>query len=195
VGIELKLNNVRASFLVLGGPEDYQGNKQFRWSATALVAADSPQKKAIEEALKATAKAKWEKKWESIYENIIVDPKACCFIDGKRKDYDGYAGHFALTAHRPQDKGRPIVLDTTMEPIYMPDNSVYAGKAGRVYSCCYVNMKIEFWAQDNKNGKGLRATLQVVQRFKDGDAFGGGSAPTASDFEEIAEGADADDLG
>ena len=55
-------------------------------------------------------------------------------------------------------------------------------------------MQVEFWAQDNKTGKGLRATLLGVQRVRDGDAFGGGAAPSADDIGEIAEGADADDL-
>ena len=195
MAIKLMLPAVRCSFLVLGEPEDYQGNKQFRWSATALVPYDSPLRKLVEDALKTAAKEKWEKKWESIYENALADPKACCMIDGRRKpDYDGFANHFALTAHRYMDKGRPLVLDNDKSPIYKPDNGVYEGKAGRVYSGMFVNMQVEIWAQDNKNGKGLRATLLGVQRVKDGDAFGGGAAPKADDFGDVAEGADADDL-
>ena len=30
-------------------------------------------------------------------------PEGMLLVDGKRKDYDGYQGHFALTAHRYQD--------------------------------------------------------------------------------------------
>ena len=130
----------------------------------------------IRDALKETAKQKWEKKWEIHYEACITDPKACCLVDGKRKDYDGYQGHFALTAHRYQDKGRPLVMDTDKSPIYKPNNEVYEGKGGRLYSGCFINMQVEFWAQDNKTGKGLRATLLGVQRVRDGDAFGGGAA-------------------
>lgn len=191
---KLMLSNVRCAFLELGEPSDYQGNKQYRWSGTALIPYDSALLATVRETMKAVAKEKWEKKADTVYENIIGDPKACCMIDGKKKEYDGFAGHFALTAHRYQDKGRPLVLDTDKSPIYMPDNSVYAGKAGRVYSGMFVNMQVEIWAQDNKNGKGLRATLMGVQRVKDGDAFGGGTAPKADDFGEIADGADADDL-
>lgn len=191
---KLMLSNVRCAFLELGEPVDYQGNKQFRWSATALVPYDSALLTTVRDTMKAVAKEKWEKKADTVYENIIGDPKACCMIDGKKKEYDGFAGHFALTAHRYMDKGRPLVLDTDKSPIYMPDNSVYAGKAGRIYSGMFINMQVEIWAQENKNGKGLRATLMGVQRVKDGDAFGGGTAPVAEDFGEIAEGADADDL-
>lgn len=194
MGKVLMLNDVRCSFLVLGEPEDYQDNKKYRWSATALIPYESPLKTAVDAALKDVAKEKWEKKWQSVYENIIVDPKGCCLIDGKRKEYDGYQGHWALTAHRPQDKGRPLVLDNDKSPIYKPTNEVYEGKAGRVYSGCFVNMQVEFWAQDNSNGKALRATLLGVQRVRNGDAFGGGVAPTTDAFGEIADGADADDL-
>lgn len=201
MGIVLNLKGLRGSFLTLGEPEYYGGAKtkpsdKRRWSATGLVPyTDKVVLKLIDDAIIATAKAKWEKKWEAIYENIIADPKACFKTDGKRKDYDGYAGHWAITAHRPEDKGRPLVMDTDKSPIYKPTNELYEGKAGRIYSGCYVNLQIEIWAQQNsEGGKGIRATLQGIQRFKDGDAFGGGSAPDADAFEEISEGADTDDL-
>ena len=194
MGTKLMLTNVRCSFLVLGEPEQYQGKGPFRWSASALVPYDSPLKKQVDAALEACAIEKWEKKAKTVLEAVLPDPKGCCWMDGKRKDYDGYAGHFALTAHRYQDKGRPLVMDKDKSPIYKPNNEVYEGKGGVLYSGARINMQVEFWAQDNKNGKGLRATLLGVQKFGDGDAFGGGAAPQADDFGEITEGADADDL-
>lgn len=195
MGQKIMLNNVRASFLVLGEPEDYQSNKKFRWSATALIPYDSPIVAQINAAMLAQAKEKWEKKGQAAYEACISDPKATCLIDGKRKDYDGYQGHWALTGHRYVKDGRPLVMDTDKSPIYKPDNNLYEGKAGRVYSGCFINMQVEIWAQDNANGKGLRATLLGLQRVKDGDAFGGGSAPDTEAFGEITDGADAESLG
>lgn len=193
------LNNVRCSFITLGEPEYYGGQKskptdKRRWSATALIPADSPLRKQIDAMIEETAKEKWEKKWQTVMENVRADPKACCFVDGKRKDYEGYAGHWALTAHRYEDKGRPLVFDSDKSPIYKPNNELYEGKAGRIYSGCYVNMQVEFWPQDNANGKAVRATLLGIQRKADGDAFSGGVAPDESAFEEITEGGDADDL-
>lgn len=52
---KLMLSNVRCAFLVLGDPEDYQGNKQFRWSATGLLPYDSPALAAARETMKAAA--------------------------------------------------------------------------------------------------------------------------------------------
>lgn len=199
MGTTITLKGVRASFLTLGEPEYFGGKKtkdtdKPRWSATGLVAYDDPQIKVIDAMIEEVAKAKWEKKYATILENIKADPKACFKTDGKRKDYAGYEGMWAMTAHRNEEKGRPLVLDTDKSPIYMADGTLYQGKGGRIYSGCYVNLQIELWAQDNSNGKAIRATLLGIQRFKDGDAFSGGSAPDADAFDEITEGADADDL-
>jgi len=194
MGMKLMLSNVRCSFLVLGEPEQYQGKGPHRWSATALVPYESPLKKQIDTALAEVAKEKWEKKHQTILEAVLADPKGSCWLDGKRKDYDGYAGHYALSAHRYQDKGRPLVIDRDRSPIYKPDNTLYEGKGGVIYSGCYVNMQVELWAQENTNGKGLRATLLGIQKVRDGDAFGGGASPNADDFGEVTEGADAADL-
>ena len=142
MGLKLMLPEVRGSFLVLGEPEQYQGAGPFRWSATALIPYDSALLQKVRDALKETAKQKWEKKWEIHYEACITDPKACCLVDGKRKDYDGYLGHFALTAHRYQDKGgRPLVMDTDKSPIYKPNNEVYEGKGGRLLGVVVGPMK------------------------------------------------------
>ena len=195
----IRLRDVRGSFLTLGEPEYYQGKKQRekderRWSCTFLIPYESPQLKMIWDAMEEVAKTKWEKKYGPIWENLKSDSKLCCLIDGKKKAYDGYQGHFALTAHRNESKGRPLVLDSDKSPIYQPNNELYAGKAGRVYSGAYLNGQVSFWAQDNANGKAIRCELLGVQRMRDGDAFAGGVAPDEGGFDEITEGADADDL-
>ncbi len=196
----ITLKEGRGSFLTLGEPEYFGGKKtkdtdKKRWSATILLPYKDPQIAQIDALIKKVAQAKWEKKWESILENILVDPKACFKIDGKRKDYAGYEGMFAMTAHRNEEKGRPLVLDTDKSPIYTPKSELYEGKAGRLYSGAFINLQIQVWAQDNANGKAIRAEFLGIQRVRDGDAFSGGAAPDADAFEEITEGADADDLG
>lgn len=200
MGTTLVLKDVRCSFITLGEPEYFGGQKQKpsdkrRWSSTFLIPSESAYRKQIDAMMEELAKEKWEKKAPTILVNIRSDPKASCFTDGNRKDYEGYKNHWALTAHRNEDKGRPLVMDTDKSPIYKPDNELYEGKAGRIYSGCFVNAQVEFWAQDNPNGKAIRCTLLGIQRNRDGDAFSGGSAPDADAFDEITEGADADDLG
>jgi hypothetical protein len=199
MGTEVMLSAVRCSFLTLGEPEYFGGQKQKasdkrRWSATGLVPTGSALHKKLDMLIEQVAAERWEKKAASVLANIRSDPKASCFVDGNRKDYEGYKDHWALTAHRNEDKGRPLVYDSDKSPIYKPDNEIYEGKGGRIYSGCYVNLNIEIWAQDNANGKAIRATLLGIQRVKDGDAFSGGTAPNPDSFEEITEGSDADDL-
>ena len=63
--------------------------------------------------------------------------------------------------------------------------------SGRPYAGCYVNAVLEFWAQDNKFGKRVNATLMGVQFFRDGDAFSGGGAASDDDFDDVTSGADA----
>ena len=195
---DIKLKDVRLSFPTLGVPEFYQGKKQRenderRWSATLLVPVNSPLKKLIEETMQAVAKAKWAAKADAHYAALEGDSKLSCFIDGKKKAYEGYKDHWALTCHRKESAGRPGVFDTDKSPIYQPDGSLYEGKGFRVYGGSFVNAHVNFWAQDNSNGKAIRCELIALQRNRDGDAFSGGMAVDADAFEEITEGADAND--
>lgn len=188
----------RLSFECLGVPESYQNNpaNKPRWAATFLIPADNPFKKEVEKALQQAAEEKWGKKWQKIYDEIVIDKKGCCFIDGNRKDYNGYAGNWALTAYRDAKDGRPLVIDNDGSPLYNAQNELNPGKAGRLFGGCYVRGEVEIWAQENKNGNGLRAGLLQVQRVKRGDAFGGASAPTAGALAAIADDdEDEEDLG
>lgn len=197
-GNVITLRNCRASFLTLAEPERYQNKPENepRWSATLLLPYDDPQIKLLDELIQRVGAVKFEKKWAKAWENIGSDPKACFKVDGKKKDYSGYEGHWALTAHRKLKEGPPLVMDSDKSPIYEKvSRALYAGKAGRIYSGCYIDAQIEVWAQMNAHGNAMRATLLAVQRRKDGDAFAGGSEPDTDAFEEITEGADADDLG
>jgi hypothetical protein len=193
---QLVLKNVRSAFLTLAEPEDYQGNQVFRWSATGLIPYGSPLLKEIEDKMRYVAEAKWGKKGAAIYEAVMADKMTTCMLDGKRKpEYDGFEGHWALTAHRPQKSGRPLVIDTDTQPIYDGKGEFMEGKAGRIYAGSFINMKVGFWCQDNKNGKAIRAELLTVQTLYRGDSFGGGAKPTADEFESVESGTDDDDLG
>lgn len=194
MAIKLFLSNVRGAFLTLGEPEQYQNAGPFRWSATALVKKSDPQIKKVELALVSACEEKWGPKAKAAYASIMGDKNKCAWLDGDKSTYDGYEGCMSLATHRAADKGRPLVYDSDKSPIYAADNTLYPGKGGRLPSGFYVNMEVEIWAQDNKHGKGLRATLLGIQRYAVGDAFGGGSPPNPDSFGEIEEGAQADDI-
>ncbi len=196
MAIEVFLSSVRGSFLKLGEPEEYKpGDGRPRWSAAGMVLkSDTDQIKKVNAAIKAAALEKWGPKADLNLKGILVDKNKCCWQDGDNSSIENYAGHWIINTHRGADKGRPIVYDNDKSPIYQLDNTVYPGKGGRIFSGCYLNLHFELWAQDNTHGKGMRATLLGVQRVKAGDAFGGGSAPSADAFGEVSEGADAEDI-
>jgi hypothetical protein len=62
--------------------------------------------------------------------------------------------------------------------------------SGKPYSGCYVNAVIELWAQDNKFGKRINASLMGVQFLRDGQRLSGGGVASADDFQAIPEAAE-----
>lgn len=209
--MKLKIRNARGSFLDIFEPVQYQGQGEFYWGGSLLVPADGagerntvavtgegkdwkPARQVIDAALREVARAKWEKKADAVLANVLPDRKACCFVDGNRMEYDGYSGNWALSFKRYVKDGRPMILDADKSPILQADGAPYPGKEGRIYSGCYLNATVELWAQDNKYGKGIRCQLVALQYAGPGDAFSGGARPSADDFDEIADGADASAL-
>ncbi len=208
MGLELFVEG-RLSYPMLDEPQDYQGNKKFRWGAVFAVPKEikgangkmiaNPQIAIVDQAIRDVAKETWNtkaKNWEKILPEVLLDKKGCCWVDGGRKAKNPQDEFWMLTAYRYLKNGRPLVYDSNMEPIYKPDNSIFPGKAGRLYPGVWVKGKVELWAQDDTsgNGFGMRCGLLVVQRLRDGDSFGGGSVPTSEGFGAIEEGADADDI-
>lgn len=185
----------RLSFETLGVPERYQNKPENkpRWGATFLVPYGNPFIATLDKVIEEVAQEKWPKKWRAILDEILLDKKGCCWIDGKRKNYNGYEGHWALTAYRDEKDGRPLVIDNDGSPFYNDRNELNPGKAGRLYGGCFVRGEVEIWAQENSNGVGIRAGLLQVQRVKKGDAFGGASAPVAGSLGQIADDDEDDD--
>jgi hypothetical protein len=180
--MKLKLTNVRLSFPKLFEAEQYEGKGPFRYGASFWVPENDPQRQKIDQALQAVAMEAWGQKAKANLSEVLPDKKACCWIDGARKDAEG---HWVLSTYRKQEKGRPLVIDQSKNPLVAADGKPYAG--------CYVNATVDIYATGKPN-MGLRAELIGVQFVKDGDAFGGGSMPSADDFDEVAEGASADAL-
>lgn len=181
--MKVKLANVRLAFPDLFEAKQFDGEGDFKFSATFLIPKSHPVNKEIEAAVLKVAKDKWGAKAESVLASIRGNPQRFGYRDGAEKpDYDGYEGNMYI---RASNKARPLVLDRDKSPLTAAD--------GRPYSGCYVNATITIYAYENK-GKGISASLGGVQFFKDGDAFAGGGVSTPDEFDEITDGADADNL-
>lgn len=178
------LKHVRIAFPELHSPKPFQGqpDSKPRYSATLLVERGSENDRLIKETIQKAAEAEWASKTKEILASIEGRPKDYCYCPGDLKEYDGYAGKMALSVSRnPEKDGPPKVIGRNLEVLTALD--------GKPYSGCYVNAKVDIWAQKNKYGNGIRATVVVVQFVADGEAFRGAGPATAEGFEVIPDNA------
>lgn len=155
------------------------------FSATILLDPKDPQIKMINTAIDEAAQEKWGAKAKETVALLRKQDRVFLHDGDLKPDYDGFPGMMFISARNPI---RPLVLNA--------DKSALQEADGVIYSGCYVNMILEIWVQSNDFGKRVNATLAGVQFVKDGDSFGGGSrVADIDDFEDVAEGSDADDLG
>jgi len=184
--MRLKLTNVRIAFCQdLFKPGTFGGDPSAKptHSATFLIPKNDAQVSVIERAMAEVAKEKWDKKADKVLEDLKKQDKVC-LRDGDMKDkYDGFADCFYIKANSPT---KPGIFDKLLEPISEQSGIVYAG--------CYVNASVDIYAQDNKWGRRINASLRGVQKAKDGDAFAAGAPASADEFESIDDTGDNDDL-
>ncbi|MGQ0595806.1 ssDNA-binding protein [Aquabacterium sp.] len=181
----LKGNDLRLAFPDLWEATQVQGQGSFAYRCTILVPKGSDNAKMVDKHIREMAAEEWKTKADRILDEILPDKKACCWVDGDRRDYSGYEDNYALSVIRYREKGRPTIVDRDRSPLTEKDGKPYAG--------CYVNAKVQLWTQDNKHGKGIRCELLGIQFVLDGDAFAGGAkAADADEFEDLSAGADAD---
>jgi hypothetical protein len=181
--MKIKLNAVRLSFPQLFEAKTVNGEGKPAFSAAFLINPKDPQVAAINAAIDAVAKEKWGAKAEANLKLMRASDKVCLHDGDLKSNYDGFPGNLYVSA---RSTTRPLVIDKDKSPLTEQDGRPYAG--------CFVNASIELWAQDNNYGKRVNASLRGVQFFKDGDAFAGGGAASEDEFDDIAEGATADDL-
>jgi hypothetical protein len=174
--MKVQLKNVRLSFPHLFVPTEVEEGKGFSYSANFLLTADDPQVDVIENAMTTVAAAKWDKKAVAILAALRGKDAVALHNGDMKADIEGYQGNYYLSS-RSQTK--PLVIDK--------DKTILSQASGRPYSGCYVNASIEFYAQDNKWGKRVNATLRGVQFLRDGDAFAGGAPADASEFDDVSD--------
>lgn len=201
--MKLKIVGARLAFPTLFEPEQFQGTGEFAYSCSLLVGADKNPKvfkgEAVEgggtryvekiglaDAIDAVGKEKWGAKWPAIKRNAEAKDLNCLHDGDLKEKYAGFAGQFYLSC-RASEGARPAVVDARGQPVTQRDGVIYAG--------CYVVALVEIWAQDNGFGQRVNAQIRGVQFLKNGDAFSGGAPANTDEFEDVSDGADADDIG
>lgn len=181
--MKVKLSNVRLAFPTLFEAKTVNGEGKPAFSASFLLDPADPQVKALNAAIEQVAKDKWGVKADAILKQMRATDKVALHDGDLKANYDGFPGNLYVSA---RSATRPLVIDKDKTPLAEVDGKPYAG--------CYVNASVELWPQDNNYGKRVNASLRGVQFFRDGDAFAGGGAASADDFDDVAEGAMAEDL-
>lgn len=186
-----RIDNVRADWPNLFKGEQYQGTGNYRCGVTLIISPDHPQYKQVEKAIETAAAEKWKDKAPANMKAARAKDNLCLRDgDTKAATSDGYAGNFYISA---SCKGAETEAECDKPTVYTADRVKVTSPADSpIYRGCYVNALVEFYAMD-AYGSQVNCKLVAVQFRKDGDAFG--SAPAkADDFEDLSEGADADDI-
>lgn len=172
--MKVMIKDVRMAFPQLFKAATINGEGEPAFSATFLVEPGSEAAKAIDAAIEQVAKEKWGAKADAVLKSIRAADKTCLHDGDKKAEYDGFEGMQFVSA---RNKTRPTVIDRDRAPLSESDGKPYAG--------CYVNAILDIWPQDNNFGKRVNASLSGVQFFRDGDAFSGGGAAAADEFEDF----------
>lgn len=177
--MKIQLNDVRLSFAqALFEAQQVQGQGDKKFSASFIFPPTHPVAAAIKEGFKKIATEKWGAKAGEVFAAMKAGDKLCLHDGDAKPQYEGYKGNLFVNA---SNKLRPLVIDGNKSPL--------DAASGKPYSGCYVNAVIELWAQDNKFGKRINASLLGVQFLRDGQRLSGGGVASADDFQAIPDAA------
>lgn len=166
-----------------------------KFELTGLIEPDGENAKRVKAAIQEVAKEKWGDKevsdgeggkiprWKAVLADLDEDRQGLRKGNRKRDKsgeiVDGFADKLYITARNTK---RPTVVNRDRSPLTEEDGVIYSGAHG--------NMHIDIWALAKQGVKPcIVADLTGVQFTRDGDAFGGGSAPAKTDdFDDLGEG-------
>lgn len=176
------IKNARLSFPALFKPEASQDGGSPRYKLSLLLdPKDEGNKAQLLE-----VKAKIDEMWAEFTKKPGAKApreKTCLKKDGT---WDGYEGMWYISAARAESQGKPVLLGRRKDPL--PDNST------ELYAGCYVNAKIRLYAHEHpKSGKRINASIEVVQKAREGTPFGAGPA-SIDDMPDVDDAPDADNL-
>ena len=166
--MKIKLKNVRLSFPSFFQTEKFGEEDTGKYAATFILDKDdnAAEIKQIQDEINRLMK-------EELKGKLPADKVA--LKDGDDMARPEYEGKMTIKA---STKKRPVVVDRDKSQLADGDDKPYAG--------CYVNGIISLWAQNNKYGKRVNASLEGVQFSEHGEPFttGGVSVDEFDDFDD-----------
>ena len=189
--MSIKLANVRLAFADIFTATDFNNDGKFAYKATLLLEPGSENEAKVRKAIVEAAKVQWHDKAKAEL-SAIEKKDRTCLHDGSDKDYDGFDGLLYVSASNKQrptivDKRGLAIIDESGDTVDRQGKPAGPAKGGVPYSGCYAHASIEIWAQDNKWGKRINASLGGIMFHKDGEAFAGGKATSVEEFDEFVE--------
>jgi hypothetical protein len=178
--MDVILRNVRLGFFNGYEPGSYEG--KLSYSAQLIVDPKSANVAALDKAIEQVAREKWKDRAPAVLE-VLRKQDRVCFRHGPKMSgdgvvFDGFDGMYYCSASSRAEQ-RPLMLKRDKTPSVASDGLLYSG--------CYADVKISLWAQDNQFGKRVNAQLKVVQFRADGDAFSGGTPPSADGMDDLSD--------
>ncbi len=182
--MEIMLKDVRIAFPAIAEKQAI-GDGEPAYGAKFIIVPGSPIVKVLDDGMLAVAVAmeKWKPNNVQIF-NKLKDDKKVSFIHAPYCNkngvpYLGFENMFSLGSRNASTQ--PTVFDKHGEQVTGKDEI-----KSLIYSGCYVNAKIQLWAQDNTYGRRVNASLLGVMFCRDGDAFGGATPARKEDFASMA---------
>jgi hypothetical protein len=195
---------VRLAFLHVftkrpGMQRDDGSTGEAKFEVTPILKPGGDNEKRVNVAIEAVAKEKYGEKmvkdddgnpapnWKVVLAGLDEDRKGLRSGNKKRDKggniFDGFEGMKYITARTVK---RPTVVNR--------DRSILVEEDGIIYSGCFGSVNIDIWALKKQGVKPcIVADLLGVQFTRDGDAFGGGAAPSSpDDFADLGADEDAD---
>lgn len=158
---QVVLKNVRLSYCyAVKGKLNDEGNKV--WSTTCLVPKNHPQIDEIKAAIQAAKVAGAAKLGKGAVKSPLLDGDAKEEGEWKYKGEEN-RGHYLLRA--ANYNRAPKVVDQRKEEIIDADD---------LYSGCFANVVINFYAYNSRTNKGISPGLEAIQKKRDGDRLSGG---------------------
>ena len=176
--MKMLIKNVRMAFPAIFEPEAF-GDGDPAYGAKFIIPQSHPQLKEIRNAVITAGADKWGEKAPGILA-LLKDDKKVAWVEGPYRNkngdiYDGFEGMYHLsTRNGGKAPIKPSVFDAQNRLLTQADGVVYSG--------CYVDASVEFYAQDNGYGRRINCSLRGVRKSGDGDSFGGGASASADEF-------------
>ena len=176
------LEDVRIAFAHgLFTASQVQGQGKPAFSASFLFPKTHAAYNILQKAMLEVAEAKWPGKGRETLQALIAGNRIAMRDGASKPEIAGYPGNWFVSA---RSYVQPTVIDGK--------RNVLTAASGKPYSGCYVNARLNIWAQQHSQyGKRINAQLTGVQFVRDGEPLAGGGAAGVEDFGEIEESAQA----